>query len=309
MPAVFFGHSTIERLSQYLHKHHLAHLTHFYASPLAPEASPGSALAMPVVPAMPAVPEARLPAHPSTAPALRVDEPIAVIGLSGRFPGAPDVESFWQLLASGTDAVGEVPLSRWDWRELYGGPHAPGNQITTAAGAFLEGIEEFDPLFFNLSPREAEEMDPRQRLMLQEAWHAFEDAGYAPEYLRGSHCAVYIGVEEGEYSARVSEEALATSNHSAILAARISYQLDLRGPNLAINTACSSSLVALHQACEALRRAECELALVGGVNLMLTAAPYRVLTQWGCSPRAAPAAPLAMRRMGWCRARRWWRWC
>ena len=204
-----------------------------------------------------------------------------MIGLSGRFPGAPDVESFWELLASGRDAVSGIPPSRGDWRAESHGSDA-GSPIATAhRGGFLECVDEFDPLFFSLSPHEAQEMDPRQRLMLQEAWHAFEDAGYAPEYLRGRNCGVFIGVEEGDYGQRRGAEGLATSTHSAILAARISYHLDLRGPNLAINTACSSSLVALHQGCEALRRGECELALVGGVNLLLSAGTYLSLRRMG----------------------------
>ena len=276
-PSLFFGHPTIERIAAHLTAAHREHLTGLYA--------PGDASVSVATLQVASLPRASTKPDSSV---VNADEPIAVIGLVGRFPAAADIDSFWQLLAAERDAIKEIPADRWDWRQLYFGPDAPDNLITSPAGAFLDGIGEFDPLFFSLSPHEAEEMDPRQRLMLQTAWHAFEDAGYAPEYLRGSKCGVFIGVEEGDYGNRRGSEGLATSNHSAILAARISYHLDLRGLNLAINTACSSSLVALHQACEAIRRRECELALVGGVNLLLSAGTYLSLTRMGMlSPSGA----------------------
>ncbi|WP_336817459.1 SDR family NAD(P)-dependent oxidoreductase, partial [Burkholderia gladioli] len=204
---------------------------------------------------------------------------VAIIGVSVRTAGANDAGELWELLRSGRRAIGEVPASRWDWRPYFNGPGEASNRIATHRGAFIEGLDGFDPLFFEISPREAQWMDPRQRLILEEAWRAFEDAGYAGERLRGSRCGVFIGVEEGVPGE--AADGLATSHHNGILAARISYVLDLKGPNLAINTACSSGLVAVHTACQSVQRGECELALAGGVNVLNSPLTYVALTQGG----------------------------
>ena len=201
--------------------------------------------------------------------------------MSGRFPGADNVEELWELLSSGRKAITEIPRERWDWREYYRSPWAVENRIATNKGGFIRGLDEFDPLFFEISPKEAEWMDPRQRLILQEAWRAFEDAGCAGERIRGTSCGVFIGAEEVFYGKAEGSQGVMTSSHNAILAARISYFLDLQGPNLAINTACSSGLVAVHYACQSLRRGECELALAGGVNILTSALTYVALSQNG----------------------------
>jgi acyl transferase domain-containing protein len=209
------------------------------------------------------------------------DEPIAVIGMSGRFPGADTTSELWNILAAGKSVISEVPKERWDWRKYFHGPGNAANEIATNRGGFISGIADFDPVFFNLSPREAELIDPRQRLLLQEAWRAFEDAGYAGRRLRGTECGVFIGVEEGEYQKLTGDDGLLTGNHNGILASRISYFLDLKGPSLAINTACSSGLVAVHLACRSLQRGETELALAGAVHLMLFPGIYKQLTRLG----------------------------
>ena len=209
------------------------------------------------------------------------DEPIAVIGMSGRFPGADSTSELWNILAAGKSVISEVPKDRWDWREYYHGPGNAANEIATNRGGFITGIADFDPIFFNLSPREAELIDPRQRLLLQEAWRAFEDAGYAGRRLRGTECGVFIGVEEGEYEKLTGDDGLLTGNHNGILASRISYFLDLKGPSLAINTACSSGLVAVHLACQSLQRGETEMALAGAVHLLLFPGIYKQLTRLG----------------------------
>ena len=123
----------------------------------------------------------------------------------------------------------------------------------------LAGVEEFDPLFFEISPREAEAMDPRQRLLLQEAWRALEDAGYGRGALDAHTVGMFVGVEQGEYQWLAGSSGTITSNHDAVLASRLAYVLNLRGPAMAINTACSSGLVAAHQACLSLRAGECDL--------------------------------------------------
>ncbi|MFQ3244034.1 MAG: polyketide synthase PksJ [Arenicella sp.] len=205
---------------------------------------------------------------------------IAIVGMSGRFPNAKTVDELWQVLSEGRSSVDDIPKERWDWRDYFIAPEHESNRIATNQGGFLSDIEAFDSLFFEISPREAQEMDPRQRILLESSWHALEDAGLAGDQIRGSSCGVFIGVEEGEYSV-VNTGSSVTGGHNGILAARISYFLDLNGPNLALNTACSSGLVALHQACQALRHQECEIALAGGVNLMHSPATYLGLNKMG----------------------------
>ncbi|QRO00045.1 alpha/beta fold hydrolase [Archangium violaceum] len=202
------------------------------------------------------------------------NEPIAIVGMACRFPGAPDLDSYWRLLESGVDAITEVPPDRWDTDVLYDpDPLAPG-KVGTRWGGFIEGIDRFDPTFFGISPREATEMDPQQRLMLELSWEALEDAGVPPRSLKDSRTGVFFGAMWQDY-ARLSGSSLARlTQHSAtgqdlsIIPARVSYTLGLRGPSVAINTACSSALVAVHYARQSLLLGEATLALAGGVSLM-----------------------------------------
>jgi acyl transferase domain-containing protein/acyl carrier protein len=205
-----------------------------------------------------------------------LSEPIAIIGLACRFPGADKPEQFWQLLVSGKDAITEIPPDRWDVDAYYDpDPQTPGKTYSRWGG-FLERVDEFDAAFFGISPREARQMDPRQRILLETAWEALENAGQPPEQLSGSNTGVFIGHMIGDYYAlEVGNLAgidshVSTGNLDSILANRMSYVLNLQGPSLAVDTACSSSLVALHLACQSLRQDECQMALAGGVNLMLT---------------------------------------
>jgi myxalamid-type polyketide synthase MxaF len=194
------------------------------------------------------------------------DEPIAIVGLSCRFPGSPDPSAFWRLLSRGRDAITAVPAGRWD---------AAGPDLRGARGGFLDRIDRFDPDFFGISPREAPHIDPQQRLMLELAWEALEDAGIPPRGLGGSRTGVFTGAMWSEYGAgRWGQAGLigphtAAGNDPSIIPARVSYTFGLRGPSLAVNTACSSSLVAVHLATQSLLRGECDLALAGGVSLML----------------------------------------
>jgi 3-oxoacyl-(acyl-carrier-protein) synthase/acyl carrier protein len=203
---------------------------------------------------------------------------IAVIGMSGRFPDAADVEHFWRNLTAGRDSVREVPKSRWNSEKYYDpNPAAPGKSYSKWAG-LLEDIEYFDPLFFNISPLEAQFMDPQQRLFLQEAWRAFEDAGYAPNALSGTRCGVFVGVSAGDYQYLLMEAGMGTDayvllgNIIPFLPGRIGYALNLKGPSIAIDTASSSSLVAFHHACQSIRIGESDMALAGGVAVLAT--PY-----------------------------------
>jgi acyl transferase domain-containing protein/SAM-dependent methyltransferase len=206
-----------------------------------------------------------------------LNEPIAVVGIGLRLPGGVrDSETFARLLWSGSDAVKEIPVDRWSLDAFYDeNPDAVGKMITRY-GAFIDDVDEFDAEFFGISPREAASMDPQQRLMLEVAWEALEDAGHSPSSLDGSRTGVYVGVANNDYGRALfsNTEAIdayvSTGNAYSVVAGRLSYFLGLHGPSIAVDTACSSSLVAIHLACQALRLGECDLALSGGVNVILT---------------------------------------
>jgi polyketide synthase PksN len=209
---------------------------------------------------------------------------IAIIGMSGIFPGANDLNLFWENLVKQKNVITEIPKSRWNWQDYFG--EITGNKTTIKWGGFIDGIEQFDAEFFNISPREAELMDPQQRLFLQIIWKTIEDAGYTPEKLSLTKTGLFVGVSSSDYNeilqhAGVSSPYVPTGNAHSILANRISYLLNLNGPSQAIDTACSSSLVAIHDAVKAIQTGDCELALVGGVNALLTPTAYISFSQAG----------------------------
>ncbi|XYH94560.1 acyltransferase domain-containing protein [Sorangium sp. So ce1128] len=202
------------------------------------------------------------------------DEPIAIVGVACRFPGAPGPGDYWRLLRGGVDAIKEAPRSRWDPDALFHPDSSQPGKMNTRWGGFLDRIDEFEPQFFGISPREAIHMDPQQRLMLELAWEALEDAGLVAGELKGSRTGVFFGVAWTDYAVLVHRGGLGalaqhtvTGFHHSIVANRVSYVLGLEGPSLAVDTACSSSLVAMHLACESIRRGESALAIAGGVNL------------------------------------------
>jgi myxalamid-type polyketide synthase MxaB len=207
-------------------------------------------------------------------------EPIAVIGLGCRFPGgATDADGFWSLLQNGVDAVIEVPQDRWNIDDYYDpDPNVPGKMYTRYGGFLQEPIDQFDPQFFGISPREAVGMDPQQRLLLEVSWAALEHAGLASDQLRRSHTGVFMGLCWDDYAERVRQSVSTNAADQyagfgilrSVAVGRISYVLGLQGPNIQIDTACSSSLVAVHLACQCLRAQECDLALAGGVNLLIS---------------------------------------
>ncbi|MEZ4737710.1 MAG: polyketide synthase [Caldilineaceae bacterium] len=205
----------------------------------------------------------------------RYQEPIAVIGMACRFPGADTPEAFWELLQHGVDRVQEIPADRWSVDDYYDPvPGTPGKSYVRYA-AVLDQIDGFDPQFFGISPREAISMDPQHRLLLESSWEALERAGYAPATLRNSKTGVFIGVSSSEYTSLIAEEQrtdpyVTTGNHPIFASGRLSYVLGLQGPNLVVDTACSASLIGVHLACESIRNGSSDLALAGGVHLMLS---------------------------------------
>ncbi len=200
--------------------------------------------------------------------------PIAIVGIGCRLPGASGPDGFWQLLRDGTDAIRTIPPNRWDADELYDpDPSTPG-KMNTRWGGFLDDIEGFDADHFRISRREAARMDPQQRLVLEVAWEAIEDAGIAAKRLAGSRTGVFVGVSTYDHGTALARTTVdpepydGTGGALSIVANRLSYCLDLRGPSMVIDSACSSSLVATHMACQALRVGEADLALAGGVNVI-----------------------------------------
>ncbi|NUO78856.1 type I polyketide synthase [candidate division KSB1 bacterium] len=206
------------------------------------------------------------------------NEPIAIIGMGLRWPGgAHDPETAWQLLRDGVDAISEVPKDRWNIDDYYDpNPDAPGKMSTRWAG-FINDIDKFDADFFGISPREAVSMDPQQRLLMKVAWEALENAGQSPEKLAGSATGVFVGIAAFDYPEMQMQYLnpanidayLATGSAHSVASGRLSYFLGLQGPSISLDTACSSSLVGVHLACRSLRSRESDMALAGGVNLII----------------------------------------
>ncbi|MBW4510719.1 MAG: amino acid adenylation domain-containing protein [Scytonematopsis contorta HA4267-MV1] len=214
-------------------------------------------------------------------------EPIAIIGIGCRFPKANTPEAFWQMLHNGIDAITEVPSDRWNIDALYDPDLKTPGKMSTRWGGFLEQVDGFDPSFFGISPREAELIDPQQRLLLEVVWEALENAGLMPKNLAGSQTGLFAGSTNLDYHRLLYKDLynlkvhMSTGTSPSIVANRVSYLLDLRGPSVAIDTACSSSLVAVHLACQSLQSGESNLCLASGVNLMLSPEPTILFSQAG----------------------------
>ncbi|WP_223244952.1 beta-ketoacyl synthase N-terminal-like domain-containing protein, partial [Streptomyces sp. CBMA156] len=233
------------------------------------------------------------PAGPAAAAAkpaaatVALDEPIAIVGMSCRYPGGvTDPDRLWELLAAGGDGISSFPTDRgWDVAAVYAGESA--GSATVFEGGFLHDAARFDAGLFGISPREALAMDPQQRLLLEASWEAFESAGLDPTSLRGSRTGVYAGLMYHDYATgggAVPDEVqgfLGTGNAGSIASGRVSYTFGLEGPAVTVDTACSSSLVAMHQAAQALRSGDCDLALAGGVTVLATPAVFTEFSRQG----------------------------
>ncbi len=208
-----------------------------------------------------------------------ITEPIAIIGMGCRFPGgANNPEAFWQLLRNGINAVREVPTDRWDIEDYYDSNRDTPGKIYSRYGGFLDQVDQFDPEFFRISPREATNMDPQQRLLLEVSWESLEVAGQNFHQLKGSSTGVFVGLNSEDYRQLLLKSGDLTNidaysslgTDRGIAVGRISQYLGLQGPTIQLDTSCSSSLVSVHLACQSLRNKECNLALAGGVNLILS---------------------------------------
>ncbi|MHB8523232.1 MAG: MupA/Atu3671 family FMN-dependent luciferase-like monooxygenase [Limisphaerales bacterium] len=286
---LLFEYQTLEALADYLLKNYSAPLTKLLktavAAPRATEEKPREAKlaakaqrfrsAQPVEGAGPV-------AEIADKEAGRDD--IAIIGVFGRYPMADDLEEFWANLAAGKDCIEEVPRERWDYQDHYDAEPGKPGKTSNKWGGFIRDVDKFDALFFNISPREAQFMDPQERIFLEAVWKTLEDAGYSKSSLNERKVGVFVGVMYAHYQLYGVEERLkgnpvSLSSSFATIANRVSYFFNWHGPSLAVDTMCSSSLTSIHLACESLKRGECELAVAGGVNTSLHPEKDIVLSQ------------------------------
>ncbi len=277
-PTLFFEYPNVDSLSEYLVTEHRAAFT----AQILGKAQPAIAVPGPESKSFKTAPAAKR-IRPRFTMALSTQEhaaapfePVAIVGISGRFPMAEDIEAFWDNLAKGKHCITEIPKDRWDWKALYGDSHGDGNTTHIKWGGFMDGIREFDPSFFEISPREAELMDPQQRLMMLYAWKAIEDAGIPAKSLAGTKTGIFVGTGGNQYAEIIDranipvESYTSTGNVPSVGPNRMSYFLDIHGPSEPVETSCSSSLVAIHRAMEAMANGSCDMAIAGGVNTIIT---------------------------------------
>jgi len=273
-PAILFKHPSLRALSGYL--------ATVATTPVAP-------MAEPVAPAITAG-DARGTETPRASRAGADDGArgaIAIIGMAGRFPQSGDIDAFFEALLSGKDCISEIPEERWDHRDTFGDPKSEPNRSSSIWGGFVPDVDKFDARFFNVSAREAQLMDPRQRLLVETVWKTCEDAGYAPPALAGTKTGVFVGAINSDYWDVQRELGTDLEGYSlsgfanSVIPNRVSFLFDWRGPSEAVDTACSSSLTAIHRAVASLRSGECDAAVAGGVNVILSPHLYVALSQNG----------------------------
>lgn len=284
-PTLLFEYTTIAELTSYLKENYASKFNQSEAASVI--SVPDNATDLEIEsPSKQSSPGSTLSDHPAT------EGDIAIIGMSGRYPQARNLHEFWRNLQEGKDCISEIPQSRWDWKTMDGIKSA-GGKAMSKWGGFIDDPDCFDPKFFRISPREAETMDPQERLFLETCWEAIEDAGYTPKSLvppRGKNnrrkVGVFAGVMHKDYSLVGAEaasqgEAFPLSLNAGPIANRVSYFCNFHGPSMTVDTLCSSSLTAVHLAMESLKRGESEVALAGGVNLSLHPSKYMTYGLWG----------------------------
>ena len=296
-PVLFFDYPSIQEVAKYLAAERSEEVARVHAgsaaasSAAAPSAGAGVVAPVPRAeepgirfgkgwdPAAIEAPRAQSPAE--FRPANRfVDMPIAIIGMSGKMPESDDLDEFWAHLRNGDDLISVIPRDRWNWEEFYGDPFKEANKSNSKWGGFMKEVDKFDALFFGISKREAQMMDPQQRIFLETVWKAIEDSGHRVSDFSGTRTGLFVGAATNDYVDLMNRLDIdldgysASGNSHSVLANRISFLLNLRGPSAPIDTACSSSLVALHRAIESIHTGSCEMAIVGGVQVMLSPAAY-----------------------------------
>lgn len=212
------------------------------------------------------------------------DNDIAIIGLSGKYPIADSLDEFWENLKAGRDCITEVPNSRWDHSKYYNPKKGTKNKVYCKWGGFINGVDEFDPLFFGISPKEAQLIDPQERLFLEATYESIEDAGYTKKSLANQNVAVFVGVMNGHYQLLGAEhlmngKVIDVRSSYASIANRVSYYFDFNGPSVALDTMCSSALTAIHMACQSIQLGESDIAIAGGVNVIIHPAKYVFLSE------------------------------
>jgi acyl transferase domain-containing protein/acyl carrier protein/SAM-dependent methyltransferase len=235
-------------------------------------------------------------------------EPIAIVGMAGVMPQSDDLDELWEHLADGRNVITVIPRDRWNWEDGFGDPLKEVNKYNTKWGGFMREVDKFDPRFFAISPREAQMMDPQQRIFLETAWKAVEDAGQKASELSGTKTGVFAAAGNNDYKEvlRNVEGGLdgysASGNTNSVLANRISFLLNLRGPSENVDTACSSALIALHRAINAIHAGDCEMAIVGGVNALVSPEPYIAFSKAGLLSRDGQCKTFDKRADGFVRA-------
>ena len=269
-PVLFFDYPSIGEIARYLAEEQGSRITTTMARPAAQQ--PVALAERPPAPQ----PEP----HPYVVERHFVDEPIAIVGIAGVMPQSEDLDALWASLEAGADLVTVIPPDRWPWEDYYGDPLREVNKSNSKWGGFMKEIDKFDPLFFGISPREAQMMDPQQRIFLETVWKAIEDSGQKVSDLAGTRTGLFVGVGSNDYLDLMRNQTIAVDGYTAsgnahsVLANRVSFLLNLRGPSSPIDTACSSSLVALHRAVESIHAGSSDMAIVGGVQVIMSPGGY-----------------------------------
>jgi polyketide synthase PksN len=283
---LFFEYQNLHDLAEFLLNHHGDRLPAAAPSPFTLKFPAATAAETGGEPSGELRPRfSTIPAPLSVHPAVGEDD-LAIIGVSGRFPMARNLEEYWRNLRNGLDCIGEIPGERWDYRDYYDPDQDNPNKSYSKWGGFIDDVDKFDPLFFNISPREARLMDPQERLFLETAWHTVEDAGYTREQLNNEKVGVFVGIMNGQYPLLGLErfpggDGFVPGGLFASVANRVSAFFNFHGPSLSLDTMCSSSLTAIHLACESIRRGDSKLALAGGVNVTIHPIKFVQLSRGG----------------------------
>jgi polyketide synthase PksM len=308
-PVVFFDYPTIGELAKYLSEKYGNDLRRVAGASTASRPASNASTPLPGARLVPrARGTSRKPRRDGSSGGPAGHEPIAIVGMAGVMPQSDDLDELWEHLANGRNVITVIPRDRWNWEDGFGDPLKEVNKYNTKWGGFMREVDKFDPRFFAISPREAQMMDPQQRIFLQTAWKAIEDAGEKASDLSGTKTGIFVAAGNNDYKEvlRNVEGGLdgysASGNTNSVLANRISFLLNLRGPSENVDTACSSALIALHRAIHAIHAGDCAMAIVGGVNAIVSPEPYIAFSKAGLLSRDGQCKTFDKRANGFVRA-------